>query len=175
MPLVLRTIKLVVGGDGGVGKTSILYRFINNSFMENIQMTIGVQLQSREVEWNGSKITLVFWDLSGQERFRFVLPSYCNGASGAFILFDMSDTETLARINEWFDLFRRNLPPGAPIVFVGTKMDLVTEEQAGIINDAAIKFCQAYGAIAYVPTSSKTGQNVNNVVEYMMDALMKNK
>nr|MDO8110476.1 Rab family GTPase [Candidatus Sigynarchaeota archaeon] len=174
MPIVLRSVKVLVGGEGGVGKTSILYRYINNAFSANMQMTIGVQLHTREVcKEDGSKVGLVFWDLSGQERFKFMLHSYCNGASGAFILFDMWDVDTLGKVEEWFQLFRSHLPKGAPIILVGTKKDLLNEEQFKQVDAAAKQWCQYYSCDDYLATSAKTGENVNQVVDMMVEQLLK--
>jgi small GTP-binding protein len=173
MPIVLPSCKILVGGEGGVGKTSILYRYINNGFTANMQMTIGVQLHTRVVvRDDGTKANLVFWDLSGQERFRFMLQNYCGGASGAFILFDMYEVDTLGKIEEWFQLFKSHLPKGAPIILVGTKKDLLTPEQVEQVNDAALQWCHYFGCDNYLPTSSKTGENVAAVVDMMIQILV---
>ncbi|NMC03891.1 MAG: GTP-binding protein, partial [Candidatus Lokiarchaeota archaeon] len=161
MPLVLNSVKLLVGGEGGVGKTSILYRYIKNDFTANMQMTIGVQLHTRTVvRDDGTRASLVFWDLSGQERFKFMLPNYCGGASGAFILFDMYEVDTLGKIEDWFKLFKSHLPKGSPIILVGTKKDLLSPEQVEQVNAAALHWCQYFGCDNYLATSSKTGENV---------------
>ncbi len=173
MPLVLPSCKILVGGEGGVGKTSILYRYINNDFTANMHMTIGVQLHTRTVvRDDGTKASLVFWDLSGQERFKFMLPNYCGGASGAFILFDMYEVDTLGKIEDWFKLFKSHLPKGSPIILVGTKMDLISPEQAAQVNAAALQWCQYFGCDNYLPTSAKTGENVSAVVEILVQFLV---
>src|SRR5271157_2495258 len=115
--------KIVVGGDGGVGKTAVLYRYINNAFSADTQMTIGVQMHARVVERSDVTIKILFWDLSGQERFRFILPQYCAGASGAFVLFDMNDDETFDSIDRWHDMLSGCMPVLVPFILVGTKLD----------------------------------------------------
>ncbi|HME55060.1 MAG TPA: Rab family GTPase [Candidatus Lokiarchaeia archaeon] len=173
MPVVLNSVKLLVGGEGGVGKTSILYRYINNDFTANMQMTIGVQLHTRSITRDdGSKANLVFWDLSGQERFKFMLPNYCGGASGAFILFDMSDPDTLGKVEEWFTLFKTHLPKGSPIILVGSKQDLLNDGMIEQVNAAAKQWAQYFGCDNYLPTSAKTGENVSAVVDMMVDLLI---
>ncbi len=72
--------KIVVGGQGGVGKTTILYRFIHNEFIEDTKLTVGVQFHTQALERQSRKISLVLWDLGGQDRFRFVQGDYIKGA-----------------------------------------------------------------------------------------------
>ncbi len=82
--------KIVVGGDGGVGKTTLLHRFVTGSFEETTHMTIGVQFHNKELHIADFDVTLSVWDLGGQDRFRFILPSYVLGAKGALLLFDLT-------------------------------------------------------------------------------------
>jgi small GTP-binding protein len=171
MPIVLHSLKLLVGGDGGVGKTSIINRYVQNAFDVNVGMTIGVALHTREIEFNGEKLNLVFWDLSGQERFKFMLPNYCSGASGAFILFDMADPETLGKVPAWFQLFRSTCKKTIPALLVGAKKDLLDDDRCAQVQEAAEKWAEAFGAIGYIATSAKTGENVNEAVDTLIAAL----
>jgi small GTP-binding protein len=165
--------KLVVGGQGGVGKTTILYRFIHNEFLEDTKLTVGVQFHTQALERQNRKISLVLWDLGGQERFRFIQPEYVKGAVGAFICFDLSRYMTLEATREWIAMFRQNAPT-APVVLVGTKLDLVEENERQSIFDAANAMVQENGLLAFIPTSSKQGLNVNETIYYMVDTLLYN-
>lgn len=164
-PIVL---KIVIGGDGGVGKTTILQRFISRKFVADTQMTIGVQLHVQEVPKNGGTVKLALWDLGGQERFRFILPSYCEGACGGFVLFDMSDMLTIERAGEWASVLRQRVPC-MPIMLVGTKNDLLDVQQRETINAMASRYAIDAGFLAYYSTSSKTGENVDEAIHAMID------
>lgn len=165
--------KLVVGGQGGVGKTTILYRFIHNEFLEDTKLTVGVQFHTQTLERQNRKISLVLWDLGGQDRFRFIQPEYVKGAVGAFICFDLSRYMTLEAAREWISMFRQNAP-NAPIVLVGTKLDLVDENERESIFEAANAMVRENGLVAFVPTSAKLGINVNETIYFMVDTLLYN-
>ncbi|NMC06091.1 MAG: GTP-binding protein, partial [Candidatus Lokiarchaeota archaeon] len=121
--------KIVVAGTGGVGKTTLLHRYIHHTFLEDSKLTVGVQFHTQELVRQGMRVNMVLWDLGGQKRFRFIQGDYIKGASAAFILFDMADPLTLENArDEWISMIRRFTTASIPIVLVGTKMDLVSED-----------------------------------------------
>ena len=162
--------KLIVCGDGGVGKTTILYRFIHDEFLNDAKMTIGVQFHTQKIDRDGRKVSLVLWDLGGQDRFRFMCSDYIRGAFGAFICFDLSNVGTLNSVADWSEMIRENAP-GIPIVLVGTKLDLISQDDADMIYSDAGKIVREQGLAVFVPTSSKLGINVNETIYYMVDTL----
>ena len=100
--------KIVILGEGGVGKTTLLHRYVNNIFVDSTKMTIGtdffikkVRVLNENVEY---ELTLLIWDFAGQERFRFILNEYINGAEGIILAFDLSRVATLYRIKNWIGL-----------------------------------------------------------------------
>ena len=107
--------KVTVAGDGGVGKTTLLKRFVDGTFDTRTNMTIGVEIHQKLVEMpHNMKVDLVIWDLGGQERFRFLLDSFMSGASGAILMFDPLRLITLFNLVEWIELVRKydpNLQP----------------------------------------------------------------
>lgn len=161
-------LKLVVGGEGGVGKTTILQRFLTHEFVKGTTMTIGVQFHIQELERNGISFKLAMWDLGGQDRFRFVLSDYCVGSIGAFLVFDMSDLSTLESMDTWVGTFRKRVPD-LPILLIGTKCDKVSPEDRNIIEEIARKEAEKRGFIGYFSTSSKTGENVDRAIYFMVD------
>jgi len=165
--------KIAVGGQGGVGKTTILYRFIHNEFISDAKLTVGVQFHTQALERQGRKISLVLWDLGGQERFRFIQPEYVKGAVACITCFDMSRYMTLEATREWIDMFRQNAPT-APIVLVGTKLDLIDQTEQENITNSANALVAETGCIAFIPTSSKLGVNVNETIYYLVDTLLYN-
>jgi len=163
--------KLLIGGEGGVGKTAIIKRYVNNVFEIDTKMTIGVAFVFQDVQFGGNTARLQIWDLGGQDRFRFVLPSYCKGGNGAFILYDTSNLETLESTCSWFDMIEK-AAPGVPILLVGTKFDLLaSDEEANAVNEAASAVAAKHGCIGSVITSSKLGINVNDAMNAMISHL----
>lgn len=157
--------KVLTAGDGGVGKTSLLERFVNNSFSEEMKITIGVQFFMKEVDMgDGKEYRLQMWDFGGEEQFKHVLPSYVKGAVGALLMFDLTRVGTLKNIDEWVDLLR-NENPKLPIIFVGTKLDL--EEYVCIDDSYALDYKDKFDFIDYIKVSSKTGQDVNETFQIL--------
>ena len=85
-----KTVKLIVCGDGGVGKTSFLNRLIHDNFNNNSELTKGVDFFSKILAINGQEYNFVMWDFAGQDQFKEILSSFVNGTNSAFILFDLS-------------------------------------------------------------------------------------
>lgn len=164
--------KIIVGGQGGVGKTSLLHRYLHNEFLEDMKMTIGCQFHTQILHRQERHINLVMWDLGGQDRFRFVQGKYMRGAAGAFVLFDMSDDITFENVNHWIDLLRENASPNIPIVLTGTKMDLVDQETQDAIQEKANALVKEKGLMAYTATSSKWNINVDETILYLVDLLV---
>lgn len=91
-------LKIITAGDGGVGKTTLLYRYIEGRFLANTRMTIGVEFFLKELNIEGKKILLQVWDFGGQDHFRPLLKNYAVGARGALLLFDLTRPSSLERI-----------------------------------------------------------------------------
>ena len=77
----------MIFGDSGTGKTTLTHRFLTNLFKQDISMTLGVDFLSKDVEINGERVKLQIWDFAGEERFRFLFPSYLKGANGAIFMY----------------------------------------------------------------------------------------
>jgi len=153
-------VKIIVAGDGGVGKTSLLNRYVTDTFMEVMKMTIGTGFFTKVIETEDSTVSLQLWDFGGEKRFRFILPSYCKGAHGAILAFDMNDFTTLINLDEWLQIIRENTKN--PISFlVGTKVDI-----AGVLDENFIQeYLQKNQLTKFIPTSAKTGENVDRLFE----------
>jgi small GTP-binding protein len=164
-------LKLIVGGEGGAGKTTLLYRFINGKFMENSIETIGVGFYTKTISDDVRSVSLVLWDLSGQERFRPMFSSYMKGADGGFICFDMSKRNQLPGVENWINEYSKSVPE-LPTILIGTKLDLVQDEDVDLVEKEAIEFVENHGLMAFIPTSSKTGFNVDEAVELMVNGLV---
>ena len=117
-PIVL---KVLTAGEGGVGKTTLLRRYVEGKFSSETKMTMGVEFFLKELNIDGQKVMLQLWDFGGQERFRFLLESYVIGARGALLMFDLTRTMTLENIEQWVQIVRKE-DPELPILFLGSNI-----------------------------------------------------
>ena len=158
-PIVL---KVLTAGEGGVGKTTLLHKFIDGKFSADTKMTIGVEFFLKELSIDGQDVILQLWDFGGQERFRFLLESYVTGAKGALLMFDLTRTMTLENLEQWVNICRKE-NTDLPILFLGTKADLTDDVcvDADYINDHQ----DGFNLFDYMAISAKTGMNVQNAFE----------
>ena len=164
-------LKILTAGEGGVGKTTLLHRYVEGKFSEETKMTIGVEFFLKETEIDEKHCTLQLWDFGGQERFRFLLESYVLGAKGALLMFDLTRYQSLENLDQWVKLVRRG-DPNLPILFLGTKFDLTDEIM--VEDDYAQEYIDKYNLIGYLKISSKTGDNVieafNSLTKKILDS-----
>ncbi|MFX1502394.1 MAG: Rab family GTPase, partial [Promethearchaeota archaeon] len=157
-------LKILTAGEGGVGKTTLLHRYVEGKFSAETKMTIGVEFFLKETEVDSKQCTLQLWDFGGQERFRFLLESYVLGAKGALLMFDLTRLMSLENLQQWINIVRKG-DPNLPVLFVGTKLDLVGDIQ--VDDDYAATFLKEFNLIDFIKISSKTGENVSKVFEIL--------
>ncbi len=166
-----KIFKIITGGEGGVGKTTLLYRYIEGKFITNTKATLGVDFFWKIFNTEDEEVNLQLWDFGGQKNFRHILKSYASGANGALLLFDLTNKSSLENINEWVDICREN-EPNLPIVFLGTKLDLT--ESIVVDDKDAILYKDKYFFLDYIKISSKTNENVNEAFNVLVKEIMKN-
>ncbi|MFX1443407.1 MAG: Rab family GTPase [Promethearchaeota archaeon] len=166
-PIVL---KVLTAGEGGVGKTTLLHRYVEGKFSSETKMTIGVEFFLKELNIDGQKVMLQLWDFGGQERFRFLLESYVIGARGALLMFDLTRTMTLENIDQWVQIVRKE-DPELPILFLGSKSDL--ENDICVAEDYIEEFKQQFQMYDFLRISSKTGENVELSFESLTREILK--
>ncbi|KAK2466409.1 hypothetical protein APHAL10511_002051 [Amanita phalloides] len=122
--------KIVIMGNSGVGKTSLLQRYTHNKFdPKNTTSTSGAFFVTKKVYVNGLKVRLQLWDTAGQERFRSMAPMYYRGANAALVLYDITNASTFNDIRGWLQELKKNCPPELLIYIVGAKADLACQRQ----------------------------------------------
>jgi len=164
--------KIVIGGAGGVGKTTLLLRYLHGIFKTDTGMTIGVNFFNKDVNRPGACAKLAIWDLGGQERFRLFQPQYVLGARAAIIFFDMARLQTMGQIDEWLTLFRTSASPSIPVLLCGTKHDLLSPDSIQNVNQEAMEIVEKHGFVHYYPTSAKNGLNVEAIFDHLVDLLL---
>ncbi|NVM35299.1 MAG: GTP-binding protein [Candidatus Lokiarchaeota archaeon] len=162
-------LKILTAGEGGVGKTTLLHRYVEGKFSAETKMTIGVEFFLKETQIDSNQCTLQLWDFGGQERFRFLLESYVLGAKGAFLMFDLTRLMSLENLQQWINIVRKG-DPNLPVLFVGTKLDLTNEIQ--VDDDYATSFLNEFNLINYIKISSKTGENVSKAFEMLTRTIL---
>jgi small GTP-binding protein len=162
-------LKILTAGEGGVGKTTLLHRYVEGKFSAETKMTIGVEFFLKETEIDSKQCTLQLWDFGGQERFRFLLESYVLGAKGALLMFDLTRLMTLENLEQWLNIVRKG-DPNLPVLFVGTKLDLADEIQ--VDDEYAKSFLKEYNLIGYLKISSKTGEHVSDAFNILTQKIL---
>ena len=162
--------KTVIIGEGGVGKTSITLRYTEDRFDENMMITIGANFASKKVEFNGSSLTLMIWDLGGQPRFRDVVADYFRGSKAAIVVYDATRSYSLSRLTDWVDRLKETAPD-CDILFVGNKTD-AREIGSGVSYEEGLEFAQNYDAHC-IEVSAKSGEGISEMFELVAQRLMK--
>ncbi|MFX0048898.1 MAG: Rab family GTPase [Candidatus Hermodarchaeota archaeon] len=164
------TFKILLLGDASVGKTSFTKRYCYNLFNPSERLTIGVDFHVKTIDLHGKKIKLQIWDVGGEERFRFLLPTYCLGANAAFLLYDLTRSQTLDNISEWTNIVYQK-SGDIPIMLVGAKIDLESNQRE-IPREHGIEVAEKNNMASFGEISSKTGYNVNKTFEVLTELVL---
>ncbi|WP_452219711.1 Rab family GTPase [Lacinutrix salivirga] len=158
--------KIVLLGHFGVGKSSLIRRFVENTFSDNYKVTIGVHIFKKEVTIpTGEDISLVIWDLEGNDDINNTRPSYLLGTSGFIYVFDVSRPATYKTLTTDIEYIKTNYQK-TPLKVVGNKEDLVTKDF--IKQNSAI-----FKPFVDYFTSAKTGKKVDDLFSKLAEELIK--
>ncbi|MHA2297112.1 MAG: Rab family GTPase [Candidatus Hodarchaeales archaeon] len=164
-----KAVKIIVAGEGGVGKTTLLMRYQTGKFIPAIT-TIGVNFIVKEVDYSEKTVTLSIWDYAGESRFKALFPGYCSGSSGAVVAFDLTRPETLEKLSEWIAIIREK-NGNVPILLVGTKRDIINDENIDFLLDKSKDFCNKMDLHGCFYCSAKTGEGVTEIFYALAGAL----
>ncbi|CAL9202329.1 unnamed protein product [Musa hybrid cultivar] len=160
--------KLLLIGDSGVGKSCLLLRFADDSYLESYISTIGVDFKIRTVEQDGKTIKLQIWDTAGQERFRTITSSYYRGAHGIIVVYDVTDQESFNNVKQWLNEIDRYASDSVNKLLVGNKCDLTANKV--VSYETAKAFADEIG-IPFMETSAKNATNVEQAFMAMTAAI----
>jgi len=163
--------KLLIIGDSGVGKSSLLVRFADNHFSGNYITTIGVDFKIRTIELHGEKVKLQIWDTAGQERFRTITSTYYRGTHGVIVVYDVTSGESFANVKRWLHEIDQNCDVVNRIL-VGNKND--DPERKVVLTEDARRFADQMG-IRLFETSAKDNINVEEMFRAVTELVLKSK
>lgn len=163
-----KIFKVVVIGAAGVGKTSIVRRLCENSFLEGYKTTIGSDFYVKKLDLEQALVNLSVWDLAGEERFKFVLPTFCKGAQGALIVFDLSRRRSYINITSYIELLW-NITGQIPCILIGNKSDLLDQRA---VNEEEAKGYGTQCNMSYYETSAKDNVNVYQIFEELANQMI---
>lgn len=161
---MLKSKKILVVGYFGVGKTSLIRKFVHNEFSDNYKVTIGVHISKKEVEVpKQGLVSLIFWDIEGADDMDEIRSSYLLGTHGVVYIFDVSRPKTFTQNNDKINFLKEKLPK-AKFQVIGNKVDLVVENE---LTDTLKKAKIEYDFL----TSAKTGKEVEQAFLQMANTL----
>jgi len=159
--------KITLFGPGGVGKTSLLLRYIKDYFSDDLKKTIGSNFLIKDVELDGKNVRLLLWDIGGQPQFHKLRTIYFKGSNAALGVFDLSSSQTLLKIPGWVSSIKKTVKKTIPMLLLGNKVDLEREVDQEEAEDTAKRL-----SCEYMETSAKTGENVEIAFEKIAKACL---
>lgn len=171
MSILKDEIKIIVIGESGVGKSCLIYHYVNNDTLTNVPSTVGIDFFIKNVVIDNTPMSFKIWDTAGQERFRNVVKSFFRGVDGALLVFDITMKESFNQIPEWINLINQETSSNPSFLLVGNKCDLLDNRQVSI--EEAKQLAQTYD-IKYFETSAKTGINIDETFTSLGQEIFQN-
>lgn len=159
-------LKVVLLGDGGVGKSSLIQRFVSNKFDPSMFHTIGVEFLNKDMEVENDRYTLQIWDTAGQERFKSLRTPFYRGSDCCLLTFAVDDVQSFQNLGMWKKEFLYYAdvkePDNFPFIVIGNKVDVADRK---VSPEEASRWCANNGSMPYFETSAKEALNVELAFE----------
>ncbi|EAY23228.1 Ras family protein [Trichomonas vaginalis G3] len=174
-----KIFKILVVGEMGTGKTSLLRKYVDGVFSEYYKTTIGVDFASKDIKWDDkTNVSLQLWDIAGQERFGSMTHVYYQEAVGALLVFDVMRHQTLELAIQWkkdidSKVFTSQDKP-IPCLLLGNKIDLAEDGKWGKTEEEMKAFCDEHGFIGFFETSARTGHNLEEAPRALVKYIIEN-
>ncbi|CAO2616748.1 Ras-related protein Rab-12 [Lemmus lemmus] len=164
-------LQVIIIGSRGVGKTSLMERFTDDTFCEACKSTVGVDFKIKTVELRGKKIRLQIWDTAGQERFNSITSAYYRSAKGIILVYDITKKETFDDLPKWMKMIDKYASEDAELLLVGNKLDCEADRE--ISRQQGEKFAQQITGMRFCEASAKDNFNVDEIFLKLVDDILK--
>ncbi|XP_033626891.1 ras-related protein Rab-22A-like [Asterias rubens] len=158
--MAMREVKLCLLGDSGVGKSSIVQRFVCDSYQDSIPPTIGASFMSKTISVGEKSFKFQIWDTAGQEKYRGLAPMYYRGAAAAVIVYDITSQISFVKVRDWIRELQQHGPENIVIAIAGNKFDMADLRE--VETRTAMDYAQDIGAV-FTETSAKTAENIKDL------------
>lgn len=169
MSAVHKTIKVVLLGEGRVGKTSLALRFVHNTFNHSQQATLQAAFLTKQISACGQQVELAIWDTAGQERFHALGPIYYRDAQAALLVYDITDVDSFKRVQTWVQELKQMVGPSIVIAIAANKQDL--QKQQTVTSVQSESYAASIDAL-HVGTSAKTGEGLVEIFQAIADQVV---
>lgn len=177
-----RRIKILMLGDSGVGKSSLVLRWTLDTFSPSLVSTVGVNFKSKKLTVRGEPVQVQVWDTAGQEHFHKITTSYYKGAHGIMLVYDVSDQKSAESVEYWVRNIRSHASDTVQLALIGNKIDLRMQSDAPLTpsgNQKGNRVDSDYGkalsakyGVSFFETSAKDSSNVNNAYTTLVDHIL---
>ena len=160
--------KVVFVGDQSVGKSSLIARYVYDTFDQGTSPTIGVDFMVKSIYSGGQTYKIHFWDTAGQERFKSLIPSYVKDCQIAILVYDLTNPESFSAIDTWFENIKQQRGEDIILGLIGNKLDLEGRE---VSTKDGFKKAESIGAM-FQECSAKTGENIKEFFKLVLGTLI---
>ena len=165
-------LKIVILGEGRVGKTSILSKYFSKKFNEGQKSTINPSFYELSKDYQGKKVNFKFWDTAGQEQFNAINTMYYQNAVGALLVYDVTISETFEKVKDWVHTLQEMVGKDITFVIAGNKFDLSDKNMIEKNNEKVDNYCEKQKCKHFY-TSAKTGFNLNDAFDSLINSVLK--
>lgn len=171
-------LKVIVLGDSGVGKTSLMNQYVHKKFSQQYKATIGADFVTKELQIDDRLVTLQIWDTAGQERFQSLGVAFYRGADCCVLVYDVNSLRSFETLDNWHDEFLKQASPSNPssfpFILLGNKVDVDGGNSRVVAEKKAKEWCASRGNIPYFETSAKEDVNVDVAFQYVAKLALEN-
>ncbi|XP_042240785.1 ras-related protein Rab-21-like [Homarus americanus] len=163
--------KIVLLGEGCVGKTSLVLRYVEDKFNDRHITTLQASFLTKRINLSGKRVNLAIWDTAGQERFHALGPIYYRESHGAILVYDITDEDSFQKVKNWVRELRRMLGNDICLVIAGNKIDM--EKERHVSQEEADAYAQEVGALHF-QTSAKQNKGVEELFLELTRRMLEN-